>query len=197
MLDPCHARTPQHLQLGEGVLLRNVDLDEALASGDPAAFLAAAMQEESHLIGATKAGCEFRCVPIVLDATRGSRTPAPGETLLGRWEVSLSGTLLEISPGNAAMLLNQPACESADGMAILRPVPAAAPESCGDLCWVGDTGGGLLAIGLHCPISIGGLVLRANRDGLGEAPFTLMAQKRSPAETGLPCRLVWLEVADT
>ena len=196
MLDPCHARTPQNLQLGEGVLLRGVDPEAALASGDPAAYLAAAMQDSSRLIGATKAGCEFRCVPSVLNTSRGWRTPAVGETLVGRWEVTLSGTLLEITPENAAMLLNQPECEASGEMTILRPAPAPVPESPGDVCWVGDTGGGLLAIGLECPVSIGGLIFRAHRDGLGEAAFTLMAHKRSPEDPSLPCRLLWLKEAD-
>ena len=195
MLDTIHPRTHEHLQLGEGVLLRGVDLDAALLSGRPAAYLARAMEDTSCLIGATKAGCVFRCVPAVLDATRGHRTPALGETLIGRWEITLSGTLLEITPENASMLLNQPLYESTGGQAVLAPDPAPAPDAHPDVCWVGDTGGGLLAIHLRCPVSIGGMVFRAIRNGLGEADFTLMAHKRDPQETCLPCRLLWLKEA--
>lgn len=195
MLEAIHPRMHESLVLGEGVLLRGVDLDAALLSGDAASALAAAMADEGCLIGATKAGCEFRCVPVMLDATRGQRTPALGETLAGRWEVTLSGTLLEITPANAAMLLNQPLYGSAGDQAVLRPDPTPDPAGCADVCWVGDTGGGLLAIELRCPVSIGGMVFRAVRGGLGEAAFTLMAHKRSPEETGLPCRLLWLKGA--
>lgn len=193
MLDPCSARTPAHLQLGEGVLLRSISWEDISAAADPAACLAQLLQAPAHRIGATKAGCEFRCVPTVLDTTRGSRTPASGETLIGRWEVTLSGTLLEISPENAAMLLNQSLTEADAALIRLEPQPTPVPVSSGDVCWLGDTGSGLLAIFMQCPVSIGGLVFRPRRDGLGEASFTLLAQKATPEQPGLPCKLLWLK----
>lgn len=200
MLDPIHAATHEHLQLGEGVLLRGVDADAALASGAPAAALAdaisAALQDASCRIGATKVGCVFRCVPHMGDLTGGQRTPAAGEILVVRWETTLSGTLLEISPENAAMLLNAPLPAGAGPCTLLRPGTAAIPDASGDLCWVGDTGGGMLAIVLHSPVSTGGMVFRASRNGLGEADFTLMAQMRTPHLGGLPCQLIWLKEAD-
>ena len=49
MLDAIHPRTHEHLQLGEGVLLRGVDLDAALLSGRPAANLARAMEDSDLL----------------------------------------------------------------------------------------------------------------------------------------------------
>lgn len=193
MLDALHATTHEHLQLGEGVLLRGVDLDEVLLSGDPASALAAAMEDSACLIGATKEGCVFRCVPAMLDMTQGRRTPAAGETLAGRWEVTLSGTLLEITPANAAMLLNAPLYADEGSRAVLVPDPTPVPPASDDVCWVGSTGSGMLAIHLFSPISTGGMVFRASRNGLGEAAFTLMAHKRSPADTGLPCRLLWMK----
>lgn len=195
MLNALHPATHENLQLGEGVLLRGIDLDAALHSARPGAELAAMMADPTRLIGATKAGCEFRCVPVMLDATQGHRTAALGETLTGRWEVTLSGTLLEITPENAAMLLNQPPRGSAGGQTVMQPEPTPLADACEDLCWLGDTGSGLLAIELQCPVSTGGMVFRASRDGLGEAAFTLMAHKRSPEQTGLPCRLMWLKEA--
>ncbi|MBR3763073.1 MAG: hypothetical protein IKK57_00805 [Clostridia bacterium] len=192
MLDPLHACTPGHLQLGEGVLLRGTNLDAALLAADPAAVLAELLEKEQHRLGVTRSGCIFRCVPRMVDATGGHRTPAEGETLVGRWEVTLSGTLMEISPANAALLLNIPEFAVTGGRTVMVPEPTPVPESSGDVCWVGDMGGGLLAIHLRRPISTGGLVFHATPDGLGEMPFTLMAQKRHPQESGVPCRLLWL-----
>lgn len=196
MLDSIHAGTHQHLQLGEGVLLRGFDLDAAVQSGDPAAALAEALEDGRCLIGATKDGCVFRCVPAMLDLTRGRRTPADGETLAGRWEVTLSGTLLEISPDNAALLLNVPLFVNTGSIASITPIPTPVPSPAEDICWVGSTGSGMLAIRLECPISTGGMVFRISRNGLGETAFTLMAQKRDPASPALPCRLVWLKGAE-
>lgn len=192
MLDSLHPHTHEQLQLGEGVLLRGTTLDAVLLAGNPATALAELMEKEEHLIGATKAGCIFRCVPRMVDTTGGHRTPAEGETLVGRWEVTLSGTLMEITPANAAMLLNIPEYAVTGGRTVMTPEPTPVPESRGDVCWVGDTGSGLLAICLWRPISTGGLVFQATPGGLGEMPFTLMAQKRHPEETGIPCRLLWL-----
>lgn len=195
MLDSIHFLTHENLQLGEGVLLRGVDLDAVLLSGHPGEKLAEAMQDTACLIGATKEGCVFRCVPEMIDATRGKRTPAAGETLAGRWEVSLSGTLLEITPANAAMLLNVPLYEDLREGAVIVPEPSPVPESVETVCWVGTTGSGLLAIELYKPVSVGGMRLRANRSGMGETPFTLLAHKRTPADTALPCRLMWMREA--
>lgn len=199
MLDPVHAATHEHLQLGEGVLLRGVDVEAALAADSPAAALAgaisAALQDPSCRIGATKSGCVFRCVPRTGDLTGGHRTPAEGELLALRWDVSLSGTLLEISPDNAAMLLSIPLFISSRPHTVLTPHPTPIPATTGDVCWVGDTGGSLLAIVLHSPVSTGGMVFRASRNGLGEMDFTLTGQRRSPHDSALPCQLIWLKEA--
>ncbi len=195
MLDPIHAATHENLQLGEGVLLRGTDLEDILCSENPAGALAAALQDESRLLGATKDGCVFRCIPTLLDTTRGYRTPAVGEALASRWEVTLSGTLLEITPANAALLLNLPMTEG-NGSVRLAPENHPIPSTGSDVCWVGDTGSGLLAILLRNPVSTGGMVFRTVRNGLGEAAFTLMAFKSKPDDATLPCRLVWLKEAD-
>lgn len=191
MLDSIHSLTHENLQLGEGVLLRGVELDAVQASGYPGEALAEAMQDAACLIGATKEGCVFRCVPRMIDLTRGQRTPAAGETLVGRWEVSLSGTLLEVTPENTAMLLNLAQVSST----VIAPVPSPAAASGETICWVGTTGSGLLAIELHGPVSTGGMVLRARRSGMGEMPFTLLAHQNSPADAALPCRLLWMKEA--
>lgn len=195
MIDPIHAQTHENLQLGEGVLLRGADLDAMLLSGDPAGKLAEILAERGRLIGATKAGCVFRCIPTIVDTTRGMRTPAVGETLIGRWEVTLSGTLLEVTPENASLLFNQPLYEYTGGQAVMAPDPDPAPAANTDVCWVGDTGCGLLAIEIRCPVSIGGMVFRATRGGLGEADFTLLAHKRSPEESCIPFRMLWMKEA--
>lgn len=199
MLDPVHAATHEHLQLGEGVLLRGIDVEAALAADSTASALtdaiSAALQDTSCRIGATKAGCIFRCIPHMNDLTDGHRTPAEGELLALRWEATLSGTLLEISPDNAALLLNIPLFITSRPYTLLQPQAVPIPAASGDLCWVGDTGGGLLLIVLHSPVSSGGLVFRASRNGLGEMDFTLTGQMRSPQDSGLPCRLIWLKEA--
>lgn len=193
MLDSIHSTTHENLLLGEGVLLTGLDLDSMMQADDPSSALATFMENKAHLLGATKEGCVFRCSPRLLDLTRGHRTPADGETLNGPWQASLSGTLLEISPANAAMLLNQSIPSAADRHAILVPEASPLARSMESICWIGSSGSGMLAIELTAPVSTGGMTLRATPRGLGEMAFTLTARKQSPADTALPFRIAWLK----
>lgn len=193
MLQSTHAGTPAYLQLGEGVLLRNTDLDAIILAEDPGAALETAMQAEGCLIGAVREGCVFRCVPEMIDLTRGKRTPAAGEILHGPWRVTLAGTLAEISPRNALTLLNTLLYTQTTGCIQLVPTPSPVPAGPDKVLWIGTTGSGMLAIELQNPVSTGGMAFRAGRRGLGETPFTLTATKSDPADPGLPCRLAWLK----
>jgi len=193
MLDSIHNATHENLLLGEGVLLAGFDLDSMMQADDPSSALAAFMEDKAHLLGATQEGCVFRCGPRLLDTTRGHRTPAEGETLNGPWQATLSGTLLEITPANAAMLLNLPLPAGADGLTVLTPEASPFAGSTEKICWVGTSGSGMLAIELTAPVSTGGMTLRATPRGLGEMAFTLTARKQSPADTALPFRIAWLK----
>jgi len=178
----------ESLLLGEGVLLRGVDLDAAMTAASPCTVLAEAMEDPARLLGAVREGCVFRCVPEMIDLTHGQRTPAVSETLAARWEVSLAGTLLAMSRENAALLLNLP--QTADA-AITPEAVVPRGES---VCWVGASGNGLMVIELQNPINLCGMKLQIGR-GLGETPFLLAARKADPTSTALPCRLFWLKEA--
>ena len=193
MFDPIHDATPRHMQLGEGLLLANVDLDAILAADDPAQAAAALASQDAHLLGATQAGSQFRAAPELLHTEeRGLRTPAAGQVLSGRWTATLSGTLLEISPRNAARLLNLLMYSQSGRRSTIAPIGHRQPAPLNSLCWIGDLGGGLMAIELVCPISTGGVHFTAGYHGTGAMPFTFMAQQRSPADTSLPFRMLWL-----
>ena len=187
MLDSLHPHTPDHLQLGEGVLLQNVNLGALAQNPTPLAARAAVMQDPTSLLGATKEGCTFRCTPDLLDLTRGQRTPAPGETQVRRWTATLTGILLELTPDNIRRLLNLPA------NAPLEP-PATPSTPMERVCWIGSLGSGLAAIELPRPLCTTGVTLRTHPAGLGELPFTLQGQATPP--DGPPCRFLWLTQAE-
>lgn len=193
MIDSTHGMTHMNLQLGEGVLLRNIDLESVQNASKPSEKLAQAMRDSSCLIGATKEGATFRCVPQMIDITRGQRTPVLGETLVGRWEITLSGTMMEITQENVAMTLGMPMYAEVAESTELRAEPTAVPEYLDRVCWIGSVGNGLVAIELENPVSIGGLVFRASRNGLGGMAFTLMAHKLMAEDTTLPCRMLWMK----
>ena len=184
----------EHLQLGAGMFLKDLNISAATSASALRTLLASAIASGVNVLGATRGGGTFQCTPKwrQLEAD-GLRSPVVGGTVNDGWTVKLSGTLLEITPANAAMLLNAPLYADEGSRAVLVPDPTPVPPASDDVCWVGSTGSGMLAIHLFSPISTGGMVFRASRNGLGEAAFTLMAHKRSPADTGLPCRLLWMK----
>lgn len=177
MIDSIHDLTHENLLLGEGMLLRNADADALLSADDPEALLETLRQDASCLVGATKDGCVLRCVPRVVDLTRGHRTPAAGEVIAAGWEAVLTGTLLEATEDNLGMLLRPPQ-EKGEG-----------------LLWVGSMGSGLMLIELDCPVSTHGMTLRTSRHDPGEIGFTLTLLHDAPGTEGPPLRLHWLKEA--
>ncbi len=197
MLGPLKTNNPQYLQLGEGLLLAGIALDDVLAGGSPLTALAEAAEDPARCLGATASGCVFQCLPEVLHTeARGQRTPAAGTLIEGAVRATLSGTLLSVTPQNAARLLSLSAPEDGAHRVLEGVVGRVLSAAADSLCWVGTLGGGLLAIEMHAPVSIGGISFRPGRTGTGEMPFTFLAQQRGPEDHALPCRLHWLKEAD-
>lgn len=190
MTDLIFCSRPEHLQLGEGVLLTGVRLDDLAGSTNPCLAAAELLARDELLLGATHNGCQLNCRPEILHTEeRGLRTPVDGCAIPARWIITLTGTLLEITPGNAARLLNQPA--------VLPLSPSAHTwQAAPSLCWIGNAGSGLLAFELHNVISTGGLTFRAGHDGCGSMPFTFLAQQDGYTSDTLPLRMFWLTGGD-
>lgn len=187
-----HTR-PEHLQLGEGVLLCGVCLEDIAEADNPRAAAAALIAQDDLVLGATQSGCCLNCRPGFLHTEeRGQRTPVDGCAIPARWMITLAGTLLEFTPGSAARLLNQPVPTDAQ-LAPKAHTCLAIPT----LCWVGHTGGGMLAFELRSVISTGGLSLQSGHDGCGSMPFTFLAQQADySAADALPLRMCWLTGGD-
>lgn len=191
MLDSRHACTAQHLQLGEGLLLADVDMDGLLSADDPAQAIADVLTQEVHLLGATREGCVFHAAPVLIHTeARGQRIPTAETLLIGPWQATLSGTLLEMTAANASRLLNVPLPA---GKMLAIPCAGAVSAAMNRLCWLGNTGEGLMAIELLSPVSTGGLRFRAGYRGAGESAFSFMAQQQRMTDADLPFRIHWLK----
>lgn len=178
MLISHHPLSSEALQLGEGVLLADFALDEALESTDPLDTLAEAIADENRRIGTTCGGSVFRAVPREFNREAGAnRLPCRGSTLLVSWRVTLSGTLMDMTPENWARLL--------PGQGLGTPTPFER------LCWIGSTSRGLLLLELLHPLAISGAVLQSRNDQAGRMPFTLLAQNKTPDDPALPVRIYW------
>lgn len=189
MLISHHPSSAESLQLGEGMLLADFDLDQALASDDPLDAMAEAVADDSKRIGTTCGGGIFRAVPREFDPESGAhRLPVAGSTRLVDWRVTLSGTMLDISPENMARLLPADAPRIAR-TTILTPRMAGKPLS--RLCWIGTTSRGLLVIEVRNPLCVSGCTLTAAPNNAGKMTFTFLAQSDRPNDTALPVRLYW------
>ncbi len=196
MISPITPQSPHHLQLGEGVLLLDLNLDELASAAHPASALAAMLADSHGLLGATRAGCLLDCSPQLTDLEGGARrTPRAGTLLYSGWRVTLSGTLLELTPGNLTLLLAGARVNATTTAATLTLPSSAQPASGPTLYWVGRLGQGLLAVELRNVLPLKGITLRPGLRGEGEISFSLLAQQGEADGDLAPLRMLWLGVS--
>ena len=138
------------LQLGAGVLLEDFDPEACAGAGAMRAAIRAAMTRPEQRLGATREGACLRVMPRLSEHREdGRRCAMVGDSGLSRVEVTLSGTLQEVTHRNLFRL----SCfgrvaRVRGGIRVDMPL-AAPPVTLRNLCWAGDlSGGGLLVIQL-------------------------------------------------
>lgn len=140
MLISHHPASAECLQLGEGMLLCGFDPDKALSSRDPLDCMAEAVADDTKRIGTTCGGGIFRAVPREFDPESGShRLPFAGSIRLIDWRVTLSGTMLDVTPENLARLLPSDT-EMTERVTTLTPKQARKPAFPPMLDWYDKPG---------------------------------------------------------
>lgn len=157
--------TFQNLQLNAGVMLKKF----TPTSG---AF------EDADIIGATSGGVNFVAEPTFTDFGEDiDNCPANMKELkrLDTWTVTLSGSLVSISPTSAELLVGL-ADLATDKITPRNDIDEA---DFADIWWVGDysdkngdTNGGFVACHLINALSTGGLNIQSNDNGKGTFSFT-------------------------
>lgn len=194
MLTPITDHTPTSLQLGAGVFLLGLPIDAAPDAATLRAQIADALADESRTLGLTTGGGWFRCTPALRSPeSAAGRTPSVGGVLVDGWTVTLTGTLLEVTPARLARLLPGCAVRRSARLTVLTPRAALAAEHLPPLCWVGDTAAGLVAIELTGALNTAGAALRIVERGAGTLPFEFRAHRVGPREEEAPCRLIFLD----
>ena len=98
--------TFKRLQLNAGILLKDFTYSSATDAAALATLIKTAKESGTTLLGATRGGGTFTCTPETRDLEAdGERNAFVGSTIFDGWEIKLSTTLLEITPGNLAMAL--------------------------------------------------------------------------------------------
>ena len=191
MLSGVRADSFTHLQLGPGALLTGLDLDAAEDAAALRGQIAERLRSGEGVLGATRGGGSLAVKPRLRYAEAdGLRQPTAAAAFLDGWTVTLSGTLLELTAENLALLLPGCRCRRTAGRTELQLGDALAPAHFTRLCWVGTTAQGLAAAELRQALSTGGLNLRFAARGEGTLPFTFTAH--GDVDGPSPLRLVLL-----
>ena len=193
MLTALTEETIGHLQLGAGVFLMSIDLD---SPADPEALrreIASALTHPHNTLGYTTGGGWFRCVPALRSPQQEARRPATlDDTILDGWSVTLTGTLVELTPERLRLLLPGSQIQRTGRVAALTLSSRLnAAHYLPQLVWVGDTTRGLVAIELNNALSVPGAAFHFVDRGEGTLPFEFRAS--CEAGSGSPCRVLFLE----
>ena len=184
MMTGLDASTLNNLQLNAGVFLKDFDYRPYKDAAALRAALAAAAREPANRIGATRGGGTFRCVPVTREIEAdGKRYAFVGSTVVDSWDIRLSTTLLEATPGNFRLAMG--CADAAQDSSVTRLTLRTAPRP-GDyvrsLVWVGETGQGFVLIDLKNALNTAGLTLTFTDKGEGTIPLELRAHQDGVAD---------------
>lgn len=177
---PKFTRIPENtfetLQLNAGVLCRSF----TPSSGEI---------KESDIIGATTGGLQFTATPSYTDYGEDIDNCPTNMLELKRIdsiEVTLSGTLLTITPTVAKELAGAADIDSTDTTKVV-PRNDLATTDFADVWWVGDYGtAGFVAIHVLNALNTGGFQLQSTDKGKGQFAFTYTGHYSMSAQTTVP-----------
>ena len=148
---PLRKETYKHLQLNAGVTLANFDISSYATADALKTALAAAIQDETKLLGATRGGgtCTITREIRQVEAD-GVRSRFKGSEIVDSADAYLSETLIEVTPEHLkAVLGNVDINDDVPGHVVMTMRTAFDDEDYLDsLVWVGDTSEGFVAIEL-------------------------------------------------
>ncbi len=193
ILTPMRPDALRHVQLGAGIFLTGLDLDGAASAAQLREQVADALRQDRGVLGLTRGGGSLQCKPVLRHTQAdGLRLPTPETTFVDGWQVTLSGTLVELRPETLALTLPGASVTAEGRKTTLRLLPDLNPGAfVPRLVWVGDTLGGLMAVELRNALCTSGCRLTFGDRKEAALPFTFEAHADSQAE--VPVRVVFLE----
>ena len=185
----------QNLQLNAGVFLKKFDYSSITTVEALKTAIAEAMENAENRLGATRGGGSFQAVPQTRNIEAdGNRYEFIGSTVYDYWDIHMTGTLLETTPGNVRDVLS-----SADAVTegkVTKLTLRTQPEEKDymDLVWIGDTSKGLMLIGLQNALNTAGMNFTFTDKGEGTLPFDFRAhqEKVNDYDTA-PVDIIFLE----
>lgn len=184
------------LQLNAGALLVDFSADSAKNAADLKTAVLAALKAGTGVIGATRGGGTFTCVPEMRQIEAdGMRYSFKGSTVNDRWIVKMTGTMIEITPENFQRALGAAELTPNGSVTTLRVRTDIKDEDyIPKLSWVGDTSKGFVLIELDNALNTTGASFTFTDKGEGTLPFEFEAhQANLEDQEYAPCRIMFFD----
>lgn len=195
------ADTFQKIQLNAGIMLKNFDYSSATDAASLATLISTekGKSDSSSLMGATRGGGTFTCTPEVRNIEAdGLRNAFVGSTIFDGWEIKLSTTLLEITPGNFKTALPGAAVADASKKhTVTLTNNVADADYIKNLVWIGDVGnGGYMIIDLKNALNTAGITMTYTDKGEGTLPVEFIAHASELNDENMPFTITFIDPAD-
>lgn len=148
LTSPIRTEAFQHLQLNAGIFLVNYDYASITDATALKTAIQTAKSDQTKILGVTRGGGSFTVTrDIRTPDVDGMRYPFKGADFVDSVDAYLSGTLLEVVPGNMEMLLGTGESSTSGKKTTIRMHTAVEDTDYIDhLCWVGDLADGRLVL---------------------------------------------------
>ena len=164
--------------------------------------LATALESHDTTVGATRGGLTFSAVPTMRQIEAdGKRYEFVGSEVIDKWYVKLTGTLIEIVPGNIKRVLATGEATDNVGKTVTTIKTRTwikDTDYIKSVTWVGDTSEGAMMITLYNVLNTSGATLTINDKGEGTLPFEFVAHQSDVEQTEYaPYEIVYLNPAQS
>lgn len=181
MITGLDAKSMENLQLNAGIFLKNFAYDSYTDVKSLRDAVVAAGKNIDHRIGATRGGGSFQCVPQTREVEAdGKRYSFVGSTMFDSWDIKMTTTVIEATPGNFKMALVSADVQTTGNVSklTLRTEPNR-DDYIKNLIWVGDTSQGFVLIDMKNALNTTGINLTFTDKGEGTIPLELHAHQDS------------------
>lgn len=192
--------TFQRLQLNAGIFLKNFDWTQYKTVEELAAAIEEAAVNPENRMGATRGGGSFVATPETRNIEAdGKRYEFVGSTVYDSWNIRMTGSLLETTPGNVRDVLSTADIDSEkDGVTVLKLRTQPKSEDYMHLTWIGDTSKGFVLIDLKNALNTVGMNFTFADKGEGTLPFEFRAHQDKVTDYDeAPVKIVFIAPVET
>ena len=194
MITPLNASTFDKLQLDAGVFVIGFDPSDYASSGALITALASFIGDDTKCLGATRGGASFNIKRENREVEAdGKRYSFVGSTMTDSIDAYISTKLIEITKGNLARGLGSADAVTNQKVTTITPrTRYKDSDYIGELCWVGETANGVMAIYFKNALNTADFSYKINDRGEGELDVEFHAYQDSVDDYDNPPFVLYL-----